>query len=219
MIKREKSFISDSAHELRTPLTALKVQLEVLQLSADDPAALKNSLAKMEQSVERCARLVEQLLLLSRLESGLAVVDDAEEISWPQIVDSLAGEYAENLHAKKQRLITDVTSRAPVKSGNSVLLAAMLRNLLDNAVKYSPEGAEIAVRVSAGEVEVHNSGVKVADSHLRHLSERFYRPAGQKENGSGLGLSIVAKIAALHGCQMEFDNSGDGFSVIISRER
>ena len=116
-------------------------------------------------------------------------------------------------------MITDVTSRAPVKSGNSVLLAAMLRNLLDNAVKYSPEGAEIAVRVSAGEVEVHNSGVKVADSHLRHLSERFYRPAGQKENGSGLGLSIVAKIAALHGCKMEFDNSGDGFSVIISRER
>lgn len=219
MIKREKSFISDSAHELRTPLTALKVQLEVLQLSADDPAALKNSLAKMEQSVERCARLVEQLLLLSRLESGLAIVDDAEEISWPQIVDSLAGEYAENLHAKKQRLITDVTSRVPVKSGNSVLLSAMLRNLLDNAVKYSPEGAEIAVRVSAGEVEVHNSGVKVADSHLRHLSERFYRPAGQKENGSGLGLSIVAKIAALHGCQMEFDNSGDGFSVIISKER
>ncbi len=218
MLKREKSFISDSAHELRSPLTALKVQLEVLQLMENDPAAVKDSLSKMEQGVERCARLVEQLLLLSRLESGLAVIDEAEEISWPQIVDSLSAEYAEALARKKQRLHIDVTAAAPVKNGNAVLLAAMLRNLLDNAVKYSPENAEIAVRISAGEIEVHNSGVKIADSHLRHLSERFYRPAGQKENGSGLGLSIVAKIAALHGCKMEFDNSGNGFSVIISAE-
>ncbi len=218
MIKREKSFISDSAHELRSPLTALKVQLEVLELAEDDAGARRSAAAKMGQGIERCARLVEQLLLLSKLESGLAMTDEAEDVSWPQIVGSLAAEYDEALRAKKQILKTDVTARAPIDKGNSVLLAAMLRNLLDNAVKYSPEGATVAVRISADEIEVHNSGVKIADRHLRHLSERFFRPAGQKENGSGLGLSIVGKIAALHGCKMEFDNSGDGFSVIICKE-
>jgi len=199
-------------------LTALKVQLEVLELAEDDAGARRSAAAKMGQGIERCARLVEQLLLLSKLESGLAMTDEAEDVSWPQIVGSLAAEYDEALRAKKQILKTDVTARAPVDKGNSVLLAAMLRNLLDNAVKYSPEGATVAVRISADEIEVHNSGVKIADRHLRHLSERFFRPAGQKENGSGLGLSIVGKIAALHGCKMEFDNSGDGFSVIICKE-
>lgn len=203
---------------MRSPLTALKVQLEVLELAEDDAGARRSAAAKMGQGIERCARLVEQLLLLSKLESGLAMTDEAEDVSWPQIVGSLAAEYDEALRAKKQILKTDVTARAPVDKGNSVLLAAMLRNLLDNAVKYSPEGATVAVRISADEIEVHNSGVKIADRHLRHLSERFFRPAGQKENGSGLGLSIVGKIAALHGCKMEFDNSGDGFSVIICKE-
>ena len=206
---------SDSAHELRSPLTALKVQLEVLELAEDDAGARRSAAAKMGQGIERCARLVEQLLLLSKLESGLAMTDEAEDVSWPQIVGSLAAEYDEALRAKKQILKTDVTARAPIDKGNSVLLAAMLRNLLDNAVKYSPEGATVAVRISADEIEVHNSGVKIADRHLR---QRFFRPAGQKENGSGLGLSIVGKIAALHGCKMEFDNSGDGFSVIICKE-
>ena len=218
MLRRERSFIADSAHELRTPLTALKVQLEVLELSLDDKPARTEALKKLEGGIERASRLVEQLLLLSKLESGLAMTDEAEDVSWPQIVGSLAAEYDEALRAKKQILKTDVTARAPVNKGNSVLLAAMLRNLLDNAVKYSPEGATVAVRISADEIEVHNSGVKIADRHLRHLSERFFRPAGQKENGSGLGLSIVGKIAALHGCKMEFDNSGDGFSVIICKE-
>lgn len=72
------------------------------------------------------------------------MTDEAEDVSWPQIVGSLAAEYDEALRAKKQILKTDVTARAPVDKGNSVLLAAMLRNLLDNAVKYSPEGATVA---------------------------------------------------------------------------
>ncbi len=216
MLKREKSFISDSAHELRSPLTALKVQLEVLQLTENKSQSLTESLNKMDLCVQRCTRLVEQLLFLSKLESGLTTFDEKEKISWSEIVAITLDEYKENIDNKKQHIITEIGTLSPIEKGNHILLTTLMRNLLDNAVKYSPEGAKITIYISKDRIEVHNSDVKISANHLRHLSERFYRPAGQKENGSGLGLSIVSKIAALHKCKIEFDNQGDGFSVIIS---
>lgn len=93
----------------------------------------------------------------------------------------------------------------------------MLRNLLDNALKYSPEGASVKILVAADALTVVNSGVSVDDETIGHLSERFFRPAGQKVSGSGLGLSIVKRIAGHYSCRLEFDNTPDGFSVRIAK--
>lgn len=217
MLKKEKSFISDSAHELRSPLTALKVQLEVLDMMQEDTDARKDAIAKMEQGIERCTRLVEQLLLLSRLESNQSQTA-AEPINWRQTADNLLKEYQSQVQAKQIKTEILVSESSPIACGNSVLLTVMLRNLLDNAIKYSSEGAEITLDINEQHIKVTNSGVIMPEQHLQRLGERFFRPAGQKQIGSGLGLSIVKKIAALHGCTVAIKNEDNLFSVIISKQ-
>ena len=218
MLKKEKSFISDSAHELRSPLTALKVQLEVLEMSQEDNEARKDAIVKMERGIERCARLVEQLLLLSRLESNQSQAT-SEPIDWRQTVDILMKEYQSQIKDKQITTEISVTSGSPISCGNSVLLTVMLRNLLDNAIKYSSEGTEIMLDIDEQHIKVANSGVVMPNQHLQRLGERFFRPAGQKQIGSGLGLSIVKKIAALHGCAVEIKNDDNLFSVIIANQK
>lgn len=214
MLKKEKSFISDSAHELRSPLTALKVQLEVLEMLQEDNDARKDAIAKMERGIERCTRLVEQLLLLSRLESNQSQAA-AEPINWRQTVDNLLKEYQSQIQAKQIGTKFSVSENSPINCGNPVLLTVMLRNLLDNAIKYSSEEAEIMLDINESHIKVTNSGVALQEQHLERLGERFFRPAGQKQIGSGLGLSIVKKIAALHGCVVDIRNENNLFSVTI----
>ncbi len=214
MLKKEKSFISDSAHELRSPLTALKVQLEVLEMLQEDNEARKDAIAKMERGIERCTRLVEQLLLLSRLESNQSHASE-EPINWRQTVDNLLQEYQSQIQAKPLETKISVSENSPISCGNPVLLTVMLRNLLDNAIKYSSEGAKIILDIDEGHIRVANSGVALQEQHLERLGERFFRPAGQKQIGSGLGLSIVKKIAALHGCAVNIRNEEGLFSVTI----
>ena len=91
----------------------------------------------------------------------------------------------------------------------------MIKNLIDNAIKYSPQGAEIFIRLKDKELTVLNTNTTVASDHLKHLGERFYRPAGQKEQGSGLGLSIISKIASVYDCKTEYKNTAEGFCVTI----
>ncbi len=214
MVRREKSFIADSAHELRSPLTALKVQLEVLQLSQNDPGARHSAVAKMEQGIERCARLVEQLLMLSKLENATIPASE-EKIDWRLLVETVIEEYRPLMEKKGQRFQCDVGERGPVEQGNSLLLSALLRNLIDNAVRYGLSPAQITLTIAVYRIEVVNTVARGTEQYLPRLGERFFRPAGQNENGSGLGLSIVEKIAALHGCKIEISADGGVFSVVV----
>ncbi len=214
MVRWEKSFIADSAHELRSPLTALKVQLEVLQLSQNDPDARHSAVTKMEQGIERCARLVEQLLMLSKLEK--ATVTAAEEkIDWHRLTETTIEEYRPLMEKKRQLFQCHIGEGAPIEQGNLLLLSVLLRNLIDNAIRYSPLSAHITLTVAAGQIKVVNTGILEIAQYLPRLGERFFRPAGQNESGSGLGLSIVEKIAALHGCKVKFSADGGIFSVIV----
>lgn len=215
MLERERGFIADSAHELRTPLTALKVQLEVLQLAQDDEYVRKEALLKLAAGIDRSARLVEQLLALSKAESSQQSAIK-EKIFWPQVISPLMDEYQEAAEAKHINLYYSDNGSGPFAEGNPLLAALIVRNLFDNAVKYSPDGAEVRIETGNGTLSVINTPAQVAEKHLSLLGRRFYRPAGQKQTGSGLGLSIVSRISELYGCTLHLRNVDNGFEAKLS---
>lgn len=217
MLKRERSFIADSAHELRSPLTALKVQLDVAEMADDDRPTQQQALKNLREGIERSSRLVEQLLALSKLESGNASGDN-EELNWELMLGNAIEEQQSNAKLKNISFTTDIKKPEFVQHGQSFLWALLLRNLLDNAVRYSGEGADITLELNEKSLTCRNNKVKIEKEHLARLGERFFRPAGQKAQGSGLGLSIVEKIAALHNCCVAYNADDDVFSVIITKK-
>ena len=219
MIAGERRFVADAAHELRTPLTALQVQLELAEMSGDDEKMRAEALAKLQKGIERSARLVEQLLVLSKVDTSLGVYDEAKGlIDWKQILADLKADYASLAEEKKIEIKANVSDFGPVEQGNPLLWGLVLRNLLDNALKYSPQGANIKIEITDGALQVFNSGVSVEEEALAHLSERFFRPAGQKVSGSGLGLSIVRRVAESSACNVCFENADGGFRVRVFKE-
>ncbi len=218
-MKRERSFISDAAHELRTPLTALNVQSEVALLAKDDPETRDHALSKLNLGIERCSRLVGQLLALSRLEASTQFQEPEVVLDWQKLIDDAAFEQEETAATRNITIHKNIQGNGPVKEGRALLWSLLLRNLLDNALRYSPRGAEIDITLGEDWLRVYNSGVTVDNENLPRLGERFFRPYGQEQNGSGLGLSIVKRIAALHNCSVKFTNDKDGFAVIITPEQ
>ncbi len=220
MLKRERSFIADSAHELRSPLTALKVQLEVAELAYDDKEAHAKALHNVGQGIERASRLVEQLLALSRLESNGFQSDEEKEIlDWKKIIETSVDEQREAAKNKDISIETSLSEQGLIPQGKSILWSLLMRNLLDNAIRYSAKGSIIKIELTPNELKVSNNGVSLDKKHLNRLGERFFRPAGQQVSGSGLGLSIIEKIAELHHCRANYDCVDDTFIVTISRQQ
>ena len=196
--------------------SALKVQLEVLELSLDDKPARTEALKKLEGGIERASRLVEQLLALSKIDTASAAkLNEREIISWRQIWMQLKDDYRSEAEAKGIEIIEEFSGNGPIGEGNPVLCALLLRNLLDNAIKYSPNKAVIRAEIAEGSLKVINSDSCVDEKSLAKLGQRFYRPAGQKVPGSGLGLSIVKKIAEFYGCSVSFGNTENGFEAEV----
>ena len=202
---RERRFTSDAAHELRSPLAALRIQTEVAQLAGDDAHLREQALENLTKGIDRATQLIEQLLTLSRLDN-LKELENLQEIHWEQLIPSLMGELY--FHAEKHQitLAFEPIAEPPVKRGQPLLLALMLRNLIDNAIRYCPTGSQVKVRLEKNKILVEDNGGGVDEVDLAKLGQRFYRPAGQNEKGSGLGLSIVRRIAELHHYQLNLSN-------------
>ncbi|WP_368747476.1 quorum sensing histidine kinase QseC [Enterobacter cancerogenus] len=209
MMSRERRFTSDAAHELRSPLAALKVQTDVAQLYLDDPQAQAKALAQMHAGIDRASRLVDQLLTLSRLDS----LDNLDNIEPLALADLLQSAVMDIYHPAQQAGIDirlNINAPQATRTGQQLLLSLLVRNLLDNAIRYSPRGSVVDVTLNARSFSVRDNGPGIASDALARVGERFYRPPGQDETGSGLGLSIVKRIAALHGMRVSLANGAEG---------
>ena len=220
LLQQERRFVADAAHELRTPLTALNVQLEVLQMCLDNKRESQKVMDNLGQGLLRAGHLVEQLLFLSRLENSLAgEQQDQKNIDWTQVINSVCEDYAGEV--KKRNITVDVCSKSesgPFDVANPLLASLVFKNLFENAIKYSSDGAIIKIVNQEGLLKVFNSGVFVEEKHLQHLGQRFYRPSGNNEKGSGLGLSIVKLVAKYYACDLVFANVDNGFEVSIVKK-
>lgn len=209
MMVRERRFTSDAAHELRSPLAALKVQTEVAQLSDDDPLAREKALMQLHTGIDRATRLVDQLLTLSRLDS-LDNLQDVATLSFEELLQSAVMDIWQPAQQAHIDVRLQINAHDVTRTGQPLLLSLLVRNLLDNAIRYSPKGSVVDVTLDARQFTVRDNGPGIAVDALPHIGERFYRPPGQHVTGSGLGLSIVRRIAALHGMTVSFGNAPDG---------
>lgn len=218
-IQKERRFTADAAHELRSPLAALKVQAEVLAMS-DDKEEQLHHLLNMQASIERANRLTEQLLILSRLDP-MQDIPDKQRIDWvgivPQIMQSV------NIAAREKRIrlkldcVIGLEKALPLE-GNPLLVQTMLRNLLDNAIRYSPNNTEVTLSLSDSHISVSDQGPGIPPQEIHRIKERFYRPAGQAQQGSGLGFSIIESIAQLHHLKMQLiNNPTQGLTVMLRK--
>ncbi len=209
MLVRERRFTSDAAHELRSPLAALRVQTEVVQLAGDDAEVRERAVQNLTTSIDRATRLVDQLLTLSRLES-FATLDDLTPIDWPALATQALIEQDSSAHRRRVELVLNPQGTPASIRGEPLLLSLLLRNLLDNAIRYSPADSQVHITLSDANISIKNSGPALSEEHLQRVGERFYRPPGQDQTGSGLGISIVLRIAQLHGIRVSYHNAAEG---------
>jgi two-component system OmpR family sensor kinase/two-component system sensor histidine kinase QseC len=195
----QRAFVSDAAHELRSPLTALKLQLQLLKRAPDD-AARQQAVDALAAGIDRAARLVEQLLALARSEpgAGAATVEslDLAELARQAVADELSLATARG---------TEVALHADgplTLAGDRTALTMLVRNLVDNAVRYAPPGARVDVHLAGSEAQVRlqvdDSGPGIPAADRDRVFDRFYRRAGHDEEGTGLGLAIVRSVAERH---------------------
>lgn len=205
----ERRFTADAAHELRTPLAALKVQAQVA-MRAEDDVERKAALEKVQQGVDRATHLTAQLLTLARIDP-----ENATSLHQPLSLYNLAAVALNDVQwlAQAKHIHLRLEGDPGMVAGDADQLAVLLRNLLDNAVRYTPQGGEVNVGLHEDQgvvLEVSDTGVGIPEEQRQRVLERFYRIPGNAEPGSGLGLSIVQRIAQLHGATLSLETSPSG---------
>ena len=204
----EQRFTADAAHELRTPIAAIRTQAQVA-LGEMDSGRRRHALKQTLAGCDRATRLVQQMLTLSRLESGGHPPAPAQ-VDLALLARSAVAELAP--HAIERLQVISLEAPLPCKvAGDATLLGVLLRNLVDNAIRYSP--AEATVQVSVHQVQgrvqlrVEDSGPGLGEAEQRRFGERFFRVLGTGQAGSGLGASIVLRIAEVHGATVHIGRS------------
>jgi two-component system sensor histidine kinase QseC len=207
LIDVERRFTADAAHELRTPIAAIRAQAQVA-LGADDAAGRRHALESTLAGCDRATRLVEQLLTLSRLEAGAAPA--MAEVDLGDIARQAVAEAAPGAIARDQAIELSADAPCPVLA-DATLAGVLVRNLVDNAILYSPRGAKVKLSVKPSDsvvaLQVQDSGAGLAPADAARLGERFFRVLGTGVSGSGLGWSIVRRIASVHGASVNVGTS------------
>ena len=211
-LQAQQRFIADAAHQMRTPLTGLRMQTE-LALVETDPELLHDSLSRIARSTERASHLINQLLTLARAESSSEKIYAVEQVDLEVLMREVAHDLFPRAQVKNIDLGVEDTGWPLLIDGNPVLLREMIMNLVDNAIKYTPEGGSVTARTQATEfaiLEIEDTGIGIPEEDSERVFERFYRVLGSSEDGSGLGLPIVREIAELHRASVTLKPSPTG---------
>nr|WP_062478108.1 ATP-binding protein [Variovorax boronicumulans] len=206
----QKHFVADAAHELRSPLAALKLQVQGLQRAPDD-AARTLAVSRLSAGIDRATRLVEQMLALARHEASVAAGAKPETVDLAEVARLAISDAVAAAQARRIDIGVAQSDAGATVSGQPEALRMLLRNLIDNAVKYTPEGGRVDVglvkRPDAVELRVDDSGPGLPEAERARVLDRFYRSGEPQAPGSGLGLAIVKSIADLHGATVALEES------------
>jgi two-component system sensor histidine kinase QseC len=208
-LEHERRLTADAAHELRTPLAALRAQWEAVRVASNDTTRAV-AFRQVGCGIDRLGRLVDQLLALAAIESRAATAF-THLVRWETVVEQALSDCMPLI----EQTGSDVEVRWPAAGralpilGDEELLALLVRNLVDNALRYAPAGTDVVVRLGTDELVVEDSGPGLDAAMRGRLGYRFHRPPGQPQPGSGLGVSIVMRVAALHDLDVTFADRAD----------
>ena len=232
-IQTQKRFIADAAHQMKTPLAGMRMQSE-LALRETDPAEIHRSLEQLSKSSESATRLVNQLLALARAENQTPEAKPFVPLELSELARTVVQDWVQSSFTYRIDLGFEQPVHSVMVKGNPLMLREMLNNLIDNALRYTPAGGSVTVRVRANSIEgqaileVEDTGPGIAPAERPHVFERFYRILGSGAQGSGLGLAIVREIAQQHDAIVEIlDNPhcfgpkapGSLFRVVLRMQR
>ncbi|MEW5781334.1 MAG: ATP-binding protein [Pseudomonadota bacterium] len=215
-MQNERAFTADAAHELRTPLAAISAQAQVA-MRARDAAERDHALGQLAAGAQRARHLVEQLLTLARLDPAADL--PMSEVRLDRLAAEVCADHGPAAVEKNIALELDAP-QAVTLTGNEAMLRILLRNLLDNAIRYTPAGGKVGVGVTARgrqvELSIADDGPGIPPDQRAQALRRLHRLAGQDIEGCGLGLSIVARIAELHRARLEMGEGLEGRGLGIT---
>lgn len=202
----EQRFTADASHELRSPLSAIQMRLQVLKRKYQEDAQLKQALQMIQNDVNRGTQILENLLLLARLDP-----EHAEQLPKQQVnLKVLVQEVLQALQpfAQEKEIHWNLKLEDAVIEANAELIFSCIRNLVDNAIRYTPMQGQVEIRTIVEgqnlQLMIENSGEGIQEEVVQRLGERFYRALGTRTQGSGLGLSICQKIMQLHTAKIDY---------------
>ncbi len=218
--EREKRFAADAAHELKTPLAALKAQAQVA-LKTSDAKERDRALKSLIASVNRSNHIVSQLLTMSRLVPESASINDITKVNLIKLCREIICELVPQAIEKKIDIAYETKEKELVISGNFTALSILVRNLVDNAIRYTPTNGQVTVKTLLENdhirLSVIDNGPGIPNEFRERVFERFFRVFGNTSPGSGLGLAIVEQIALLHQGKVELrtPESGQGLQIDV----
>ncbi len=216
MIEEQRSFASNASHELRTPLTTIRLRSEALRDGDLDSATAQQYVVEIDDEVRHLGNLVQDLMLLSRLDSG-RLEAGREQVDTVRLARQLLGEITPQAKERSITLQFDAQSELPPVTAGSAHLTIVFRNLLNNALKYTPDGGQITWQIQAAHDQIHHAisdtGQGIAAEDLPYVFDRFYRVDKSRSRevpGVGLGLSLVHMIVEFYGGTVTVSSEGIG---------
>lgn len=211
-IQMQKRFIADAAHQMKTPLAGMRMQSE-LALRQTNQAEIHRSLEQLSKSSESATRLVNQLLALARAENQTPAATPFVPVELSELARNVVQDWVQASFNHRIDLGFEQPGHPIMVKGNPTMLREMLGNLIDNALRYTPSGGSVTVRVRTDQdeeyafLEIEDTGAGIPPAERAHVFERFYRILGSNVEGSGLGLAIVREIAQQHDAEVDIFNN------------